>query len=331
MKRKPLLICIAAVILIAGIAAFYGFRGKTSSSVFFAMDTYCSVKAEGKDAEKVCDRSEEITLALESDYLSRQRDSSEISALNRNGGGDMSSRFSGWIETLLEVSEKSSGSFDFTLGALSDLWGFGNNPSVPSDSEIKSVLEKCGIRKISVDESRISFPEGVVLDAGASGKGIALDEIKENCLDSSDIRSAVISIGGSVLLYGNKTFRVGIRNPETGNGEAAVLSVDGCFVSTSGSYERFFEEDGRRYHHILDPKTGYPAENGLVSVTIVAGSGILSDALSTACFVLGPEEGMKLVLDYGCEAVFIDSEGGITVSQGLADRITVTDDNFFVR
>ena len=124
---------------------------------------------------------------------------------------------------------------------------------------------------------------------------------------------------------------MGIRNPETGNGEAAVLSLDGCFVSTSGSYERFFEKDGRRYHHILDPETGYPAENGLVSVTVVAESGILSDALSTACFVLGPVEGMKLALDYGCEAVFIDSDGGITVSEGLADRITVTDDNFFVR
>ena len=151
-----------------------------------------------------------------------------------------------------------------------------------------------------------------------------LDEIK-GILDSSGIKEAVISAGGSILVYGSRDFTVGIKDPEGGSGYIAVLTVPQSCVSTSGSYERFFEADGKRYHHILDPKTGYPADNGLISVTVISQSGILSDALSTACFVCGIEDGMALAEEYGCEAVFIDNNHRIYVTEGIRDSIEITD------
>ena len=120
-----------------------------------------------------------------------------------------------------------------------------------------------------------------------------------------------------------KPWSVAVRDPN-GDGSLGSVTLAEGFVSTSGSYEKYFEQDGVLYHHLLDPKTGYPAESGLVSVTVVAKSGVLSDALSTACFVLGREDGMKLLEEFDAEGIFIDSDNNITVTDGLKDRFTRT-------
>ena len=169
-----------------------------------------------------------------------------------------------------------------------------------------------------------------VLDLGSVGKGIACDEVR-GVLENSKIKRAVVSVGGSILLYGEgEKFTVGIRDPfsESSTESFAVLTLPATCVSTSGSYERYFDRDGVRYHHILDPKTGYPAESGLVSVTVVCSDGFMSDALSTACFVLGYEKSLPLLEKYGAQAVFVFNDRSVRVTGSLADSFKLEKDGF---
>lgn len=321
-KIGTFFVVIAAVILIAFLAWDAVFN-KSASKSFFDMDTVISVEVIGKNAEEVLSESENCINELDK-LLSRHDAGSEISSLNRNSGGTLSYKLVGYFQTLLDVSRRSGGAFDFTLGAVSDLWSFGYNPKVPDEAELKKTLAQSGYENISLSGNALTVSGGII-DFGAAGKGIALDEIR-SILEKASVREAVISVGGSVLLIGNDS-KVGIRNPlgEAGRSIATLTLSDVC-VSTSGSYERKFEENGKAYHHIINPETGYPVENGLVSVTIVSESGILSDALSTACFVLGLEKGIALAEEYGCEAVFIDENKNITVTDGI--QIEVTDSNY---
>jgi len=208
-------------------------------------------------------------------------------------------------EELNELIADTDGAFDHRIGKLISLWGIGTDHArVPTDEEINAVLD---------DRSQ--------MHPGAYGKGYACDVLKAY-LDEHHIKGACIAVGGSVLCYGSHDgkdeYTVAIRDPR---GEATdyigVIKVKDQVVSTSGDYERVFEQDGRRYHHILDPHTGYPVESNLASVTVVSGSGFLSDALSTAAFSLGKERGMKLLEDYGAEGVFIDTDMNIYTTDGI--------------
>lgn len=323
MNKKALIA--AAVCLLAGIAAviYFACAPKTATADFFAMDTYMNFKVTGKNADAVISEAKAETERLDKEILSRQSAGSEVDTLNENHGGILSERLKEYLESLLGVYEKSGGGYDFTLGAVSDLWGFGKNPAVPDENELKNALKLTGADKLRLNDRNIAIPQGAVLDFGSAGKGIVLDEVK-GILDNSDVREAVISAGGSILVYGKREFTVGIKDPEGGNGYVAVLTVPQTCVSTSGSYERYFESEGKRYHHILDPETGCPADNSLISVTVISQSGILSDALSTACFVCGIEDGMRLAEEYGCEAVFIDNNHRIYASAGIKDSIEIT-------
>lgn len=177
--------------------------------------------------------------------------------------------------------------------------------------------------------SSIYIGDKCTLDLGAVGKGIACDVVQDYLKKQKEVGGAVIAVGGSILLYGSKAdgsdWNVAVQNPRGQDGEAmGVLSLSGTTnVSTSGDYEKYFMQDGKRYHHILDPSTGYPADSGLISVTIVSDSGLLSDGLSTACFVLGKEKGQKLLETYGAEGIFIDQNKKVTVTKGLKDKFTI--------
>ena len=177
--------------------------------------------------------------------------------------------------------------------------------------------------------SSIYIGDKCTLDLGAVGKGIACGVVQDYLKKQKEVSGAVIAVGGSILLYGSKAdgsdWNVAVQNPRGQDGEAmGVLSLSGTTnVSTSGDYEKYFMQDGKKYHHILDPSTGYPADSGLISVTIVSDSGLLSDGLSTACFVLGKEKGEKLLETYGAEGVFIDQNKKVTVTKGLKDKFTI--------
>ncbi len=324
-KAGAIIAAVAAVILVVFIA-WDSIFNKAATKEFFAMDTVISAEVKGKDSENCIAEIEKCVSELDG-ILSRHSEASEISLLNKNSGGTISNKTAEFFRLLIDVSKKSGGAFDFTLGAVSDLWGFGKKPSVPDEAELRKAVSECGYEKVSLSGNKLVFSSGVI-DFGAAGKGIALDEIR-GILEKSSAKEAVVSVGGSVLIYGKKNIKVGIRDPYGNAGRSiATLTLSDACISTSGSYERCFEENGKSYHHILDPETGYPVENGLVSVTVVSESGALSDALSTACFVLGPEKGAALAKKYGCDAVFITESKQIYATDGIFSKIEITDNSY---
>lgn len=223
--------------------------------------------------------------------------------------------------------EDSEGAFDLALGELINLWNMDKQavsdaPYLPSVEEIEDAKNKSGFNYLELNQNSIIREKTVKLDLGAVGKGIALDEIKSLLAEKQDITGAVISMGGSILTYGEKPdkslFHVAIVDPLNPEQSIGYLALSGeHFVSTSGNYERFFEINNTRYHHILNPKSGYPANSGVAGVTILADTGYLSDALSTACFVLGQEKGMALANKYHALALFVLDNGERIMSPEL--------------
>ncbi len=326
---KKILIALAVVAAVAAAAIFFASSNEVKRE-FFAMDTFVSAKVKGFAAKDAAGGISTLVRELDSKQLSRYTSGSEISRINSEAETVLSDEMRDYITELLEVGKMSGGKFDIALGAVSDLWSFNDSPRVPSTDELTEALSRSGSDKLSLSGNTLTRADGCIIDLGSAGKGIALDKVK-SYLSDKKISSAVVSVGGSVLLYGKGSFNVGVRDPwgEAGRSVMTVKLGAGC-VSTSGSYERCFEQGGKRYHHILDPDTGLPVENGLVSVTVISDSGLLSDALSTACFVLGTEGGAKLAAKYGCEAIFITEDKKVICTDGIKPNVTVLADGYTV-
>lgn len=278
---------------------------------------------------------------LERDYLSWRLETSEIYRINAEAGKGQDLELSPFLSDVLSQSKKvhaaSDGAFDFSMGSVSRLWDIDSwavkyNQTMgdvskeaflpPSDEQIAEVLKYSGADKINIDGKSVSLPAGMQLDLGAIGKGIALDEVYKCLLAQKEITGAVISVGGSILTYGNKPdgsmWNVGIVDPFDTSRNLGVLTLPGgCRVSTSGDYERYVEVDGVRYHHILNPFTGKPSDNGVRSVTILCDNGLFSDALSTACFVLGVDKGLELANEFDAEALIVDNMGELHMTDGM--------------
>lgn len=328
MKKAVGVVAALVVAVMATFVVYDATVNKTVSESFFAMNTLVSAEVTGMTAKDDCREIERIVSELDTETLSRTAENSAVYMLNKNGGGEIDKKTAEYFSLLLDVCEKSGGAFDFTLGGVSDLWNFGSNPVIPDESALADALSRSGYKKVILSENGISFSDSLIIDFGAAGKGIALDEIR-NHLETSEAKRAVVAVGGSVLLYGDGKFTVGIRNPEGNSGSyLAKLKTNACCVSTSGSYEQSFEENGRIYHHILDPKTGYPVDNEVVSVTIISDSGLLSDALSTACFVLGVEKGFELAAEYGAQAIFVTKDKEIVARNISKDIIEITNEEY---
>lgn len=326
MKKAGIAVAVVAAIALAAFLIYDGVFNKTSSTDFFAMDTVISAEVIGADSEECINEIKSAVTSLDTDILSRHSDASVVAVLNRNLGGDVDPEFREYLGVMLDICRKSGGKFDFTLGAVSDLWSFTSDPTVPEAEILNAALASSGYENVTVSGNTVSYGnENLIIDFGAAGKGIALDEIKA-VLDGKKVKEATVTVGGSVLIYGNEEKTVGIRDPYSNAGDhIAKITVAGVCISTSGSYERRFEENGTEYHHILDPDTGCPVRNNLVSVTIICESGILSDCLSTACFVLGLDEGMKLAEEYGCEAIFVTDSNEIYATGGIYGKTEITD------
>ena len=328
MKKAVAAVVAIVIVALAAFVFYDGVLNKTSEADFFSMKTYVTAKVTGYESDLCTAEIQKIVDNLDVNVLSRTAENSLVFSVNRDGEGKLDAQSAAYVSLLLDVCKKSEGAFDFTLGAVSDLWKFGSTPEIPDENALADALSHSGYEKITLSGGNLTMQDkSAVLDFGASGKGIALDSVKAY-LDTRDIKSAVVSVGGSTLLYGEKDFTVGIRNPE-GNAGSYIAKLhmgEGC-VSSSGSYEQFFEENGKRYHHILNPETGYPVDNGLVGVTIVSESGLLSDALSTACFVLGIEKGSVLAAEYGCTAIFVTEDKKIWI-EGDSDIVEITDASY---
>lgn len=297
------------------------------SSTGFAMDTVISetIYTSGEDCTAGI---QELLAQIEQQWISWTDEKSEIYQLNSSGSGEVSPVLSSYLAQVLALSDKSKGAFDPTLGEVIRLWDIGGeNPKVPDASELAGLLESCGPEKVSLAGQTVTLSQGARLDLGAVGKGIGCDEIASFLQADDKVSGAIVNLGGSsVMSYGEKPdgslWQVAITDPRDTEGDylGAVTLRGTEFLSTSGDYEKYFMEDGVRYHHILDPATGCPVQNGLTSVTVVASNGLDADGLSTACFVLGREKGFQLLEEYDADGLFVDEEGRVFLTEGMKER-----------
>lgn len=311
-----IIISVTAVVLVLCLSFFLYSREKRydfTEKSFISMDTVVTEKIYGENTGVFIAPVFNIVTGLD-ETISRFNEESAVYSLNTKGETSDKSVLQ-IIDGVKTVSDDVDGAFDITVGGLSDLWSIGKEGErIPTEKEIADVLRDIDYKKIRIENGTIYYEDGVV-DLGAVGKGFACDLIK-SYLSSEKVRGAVVSVGGSILAYGDYNdkgdkWSIAIRHPRSESEFLGVIRLDEGFVSTSGDYERYFEKDGKRYHHIFDARTGMPASSGLVSVTVVADSGLLSDALSTACFIVGEEKGKALIEKYGASAIFVDEEMNI--------------------
>lgn len=275
---------------------------------------------------------------VEQTFLSWTNENSQISRLNRAGGAstEVSSELFGYLETILQLANDSKGAFDPTLGEVIRLWDIGGeNPQVPGQEELQMLLQRSGYEKIQLDEKNVTLASRCTLDLGAVGKGIGCDVIAEELRKQEEITGMILNLGGSsVMAYGQKPdqsqWKVALTDPRDVEGGylGSIALEGGEFLATSGDYEKYFMKDGIRYHHILDPLTGYPVWNGLTSVTVVCDSGLLADGLSTACFVLGRENSLELLEKYHADGIFVDEEYNIYLTAGMKERFELLKDTY---
>nr|WP_304970751.1 FAD:protein FMN transferase [uncultured Schaedlerella sp.] len=312
---------------------------KPASHTFFLYNTICSavIYDERDDAEillrGVKKRAMDIRRML--DFYDPE---SELGRLNRKHRTGIPERLSRelctFIMHLLDFSEKSGGCFDPSVGPAVRLWNIpSQNPRVPESQEIERVMKQTGAASISCDEREctVTFRKpGMMLDAGAAGKGYAVGKAVEY-LKSSGVRSAAVNFGGNLFVLGQKPsadgterpWKVGIQSPWKDYAQnLGILSLEDCGAATSGGYDRFFTEEGKVYHHLIDPRTGYPTENTLDSVTVVSQNAFYTDLLSTACFIAGEESVGRICrsVDKNAGYVLVKKDGSVILSENLKGR-----------
>jgi thiamine biosynthesis lipoprotein len=302
-------------------------NAESESRDVFAMDTYMTVTAYGEYAEEAVDRAEEEILRLDS-LLSTGDETSEVAQVNANNGGKLSEDAAYLVERSLELYEETDGRFDIAIYPVMEAWGFTDeNYRVPDADELEDLLTYTDVSQIEFDETtgEIGFAmDGMQIDLGGIAKGYTSTRIMDIYRECG-VTSGLVNLGGNVQVMGTKTdgssWRVAVQNPDDENDYIGVLSIVDKAVITSGGYERYFEEDGKTYHHIIDPATGYPADNGLTSVTIVSADGTLADGLSTSLFIMGREDAVEFWQAHSEEfdMILMDEDGVLWVSDGIAD------------
>jgi len=323
------LLAAAALALAIGCAVQYrrGIQNQSCTKELFAMDTVMRLTAYGP-------HSEEAVLAAVTEIrrldalLSTGSASSEVSRLNQKGDGDVSEDVGLLLDVSLKLFASTGGAFDCTVYPLMELWGFpSGNYHVPTEEELRTVLPLVDASRLQFDGKTLTLSAGQKVDFGGIAKGYTAQRVMDIFRDYG-VTSALISLGGNIQALGAKPngsdWRIGIQDPDSPQGAyLAVLPVQDQAVVTSGGYERFFVEDGNTYIHILNPKSGYPADSGLVSVTVVSQDGTLADAMSTALFIMGPDEAARFWRTSGgaFDMVMVTVDGELMVTEGICDRL----------
>ncbi|MGL5615755.1 MAG: FAD:protein FMN transferase [Sarcina sp.] len=305
------------------------------------MGTSVKVTLYEGGSEKILNKAFDRVKELE-EILSINKLGTEIDKVNENSGEKpvkVSDDSFTIIEKAVDYSEKSSGAYDLTIGPLVKLWSIGlPEAKVPSEIEIKEALGKIDYKKVKLnEESKEVFLEdkGMMLDLGSIAKGYTADELAK-LLKEQLVTKAIIDIGGNIYAVGEKAegkdWTIGIQNPFTDRGEAlGSITVKDKSIVTSGIYERYIEEDGKKYHHILNPETGYPFEGDIAGVTLVTDKSIDGDALSTLIFTKGVKEGIEFVKNIdSVEAIFITKDKKIYLTDGLKENFKLIDEEFLV-
>ena len=333
--KKKIISIILSVLLATIVLAGCGVSSDASETEFFAMDTIMNIKAYGNGAEEAIILAEAEVNRLDS-LLTVGDDTSEVMTVNHAGGGVLLDDTAAIVEEALTLYDMTDGCFDITVYPLVRAWGFYSGETrVPTNSEISALLALVGSDKLTYDGKTLTFQvSDMAIDLGGIAKGYASNKVA-GILSEKGVDSAIISLGGNVHALGTKPdgslWKVAIQDPEDLSSYIGIVEVRDKAVVTSGGYQRFFEEDGVRYHHILDPKTGYPAENGLISVSVVCDDGLLADGLSTALFVMGTDGAISFWRSHSEEfdAIFVTEDGQIRITSGL-DGIFTSDVDFEV-
>lgn len=303
----------------------------SASADIFAMDTYMTVTCYGERCEEAVEAAEHEIRRLD-DLLSVGSADSEVSAVNRDGTGTLSEDTAEMVAEALSLYDTTGGAFDITVYPLMELWGFTTGDfAVPDAAALADVLANSGSDKVTLDGDAVTLSEGQGIDLGGIAKGFTSARLME-IFKEYDLVSGVVSLGGNVQCYGTKPdgslWRCGIQDPNHPDSDSylGVLSLADKAVITSGAYERYFvdETTGETYHHILDPKTGYPANNGLLSVSVVSANGMLADGLSTACYVMGLEQSIDYWRTYGSDfdLILMDEAGEVYVTEPIAEQFS---------
>ncbi|MDD3172832.1 MAG: FAD:protein FMN transferase [Herbinix sp.] len=335
-------LCIILIVILTGCS-------KTSSNIStdtqdaeyitkssFLLNTEVTINLYDKQDETILDECFALIAKLENIY-SRTSETSELYKLNNRTlphEGDLyqiSDKLSDLLNFGLYYSKLSGGAFDISIEPITSLWDFtSTDPVVPSDTDIQAALPYVNYKNLHLDGNNIAFDKDKVgIDLGAIAKGYIADKVKDFLL-SKGVNSAMINLGGNVLCIGEKpdgtTFHVGIQKPFADRNEIiGVMDINGLSIVSSGVYERCFTVNGVQYHHILNPKTGYSYDNGMISVTIISKKSVDGDGLSTSCFALGLEKGLKLINSLpDTYAVFITSDYEIHYSDGFKEATNFT-------
>ena len=296
----------------------------------FAMDTYMTVKAYGSNGDAAVDAAVDEINRLDA-LLSTGKKDSEIGQINANNGGQLSEDGAVLMERSLELYKSTNGAFDVAIYPVMKAWGFTDgNYQVPDADTLKATLELVDPSLIDYDKetSTVSFKkDGVQIDLGGIAKGYTSSRIMD-IYKEKGVTSGLVNLGGNAQVFGTKPdgslWRVAVQSPDSEDEYLGVLETKDKAIITSGGYERYFEKDGVTYHHIIDPSTGYPADNGLISVTIVSADGTLADGLSTSLFVMGKDKATDYWKAHSDEfdMILLTDDEKLYVSEGIKDSFT---------
>ena len=300
------------------------------SARIFAMDTVMdiTVYADSSAAAKGALQDAETEINRLDALLSRQNENSAIAAVNSSNGQAVAAddEVLSLLKTAVSYSDQTDDAFDITVASIMDAWDFtGDNPRVPSRQELDELLTHVGDDRIQFGDGTVTLERGMAVDLGGIAKGYTSDRLAAVFAEDG-IDSAMVSLGGNVYVRGAKpdgsAWRVAVEDPNDSGAYLGVLSLTDCFAITSGGYQRYFEQNGVTYYHIIDPKTGDVARSGLKSVTIICNNGTMGDALSTALFVMGFDDAVAFWQSYETDfdMVLVDDDNHVYLTEGLKNR-----------
>lgn len=334
-KLKSIFIIVIAVFAgLWGIRSYNARRFYVEKQTRFVMDTYVTIYAVGpknitsQAVKRALDRIQEISIKF-----NPLDPKSPLYAFNTQGTPITDKEILDLVRIALDISQKSDGAFDITLFPVSDLWGFTTfnlkPPHLPPEAQIKDALKLVGYRHLILRDGMLKKDNpGVAIDLGGIAKGYALEQAAR-VLKENGIKNALIDAGGDIYALGKKgrkLWRVGIKNPRA-ESMLGYVEVEDLAVIGSGDYERFFMQDGKRYHHIFNPKTGYPTE-GISGVTLIYPDTVSAQAWAKIPFIMGQKKGLELLESIpGMQAIVVTSEGEVTYSKGLKNMLKVVSEN----